>query len=117
MDVFRTRTTLGSGRGPPYFPRVASWVEQDTGRVLNERGARGPDGFPELVAMTVDLIEEQGAPMAIMVQRDLVGDLLEPLAEAAGIALIRVGRLDGIDRARRILEEDMVDDDDDYPDA
>ncbi len=109
VDIFRMRSPVSDGEVRPYFPRVAMWVEQDTGLILEEEMAEGPDSFPELVLTTVDLIEDMGAPMAIMVQRNYVGDLLEPLTVAADIALLRVGWLEALEAAREILETDVRD--------
>jgi len=105
VEVLPARVRAETRQGRPYVVHLALWVDQ---------GARGmmryemlePDDVPRAVPVTThDLIGLIGAPEAVLVTREEVRSLLEPLLEGTGVGLEVVPRLPGVERARALVNE------------
>lgn len=101
IDVFRSPFRVGERDERPRYPHTAFFVEHRSGVILDHMLVESEDHRPELVDHFMTLIEDTRLlPGGILVKRDEVFELVEPISLKLDIELVKVEELSATDEAR-----------------
>jgi hypothetical protein len=85
----------------PYYPYVILWVEHNSGLILHHHLAKPTEWSSEFPEQFLELVENiKSLPQEILVKREEISKLLEPITYGLGIKLRNVKRLRALEEAQ-----------------
>lgn len=94
VDAFYSREPVREKKERPYYPLVIVWADHETGFIFAVELERQEEYESALVRKTLSLMERfKTLPAKILVRKDGVFPLLEPVTSVLGIELKEVRRL------------------------
>jgi len=105
VDVFYFLNPIQEGKNDrAYIPQTLLVADRESGAILAHELAHPSDWVGPFRSAMLSLIERHAVlPAALWVKKDLVFELLKPLAEYMGIALVRKKRLEQADAAHQAM--------------
>jgi hypothetical protein len=91
-------------QGRPFFPRMLICVDRNSNFILNFHLATPADYLSEFQDKVLETLEKTKAlPQRLMVQKEVLFDLLQPITDVLGIKLILAESLDAVENVRESL--------------
>ncbi|MFQ6083905.1 MAG: hypothetical protein ACE5WD_11205 [Candidatus Aminicenantia bacterium] len=109
IDFFYFPQAVKEKEERPYYPYVILWVDRYSGRILNFHLAESTEGVSELPEQFMKLVENiKSLPQEILVKKEEIFKLLEPITRRLGIKLRNVERLIALEEAQTTMFEFFI---------
>lgn len=108
-DVFYSREGVREKDERPYYPYIMLWIDHHSGFILNIHLAGPAEYAPEFMEQFLGILEKiKFAPKEILVKKEELLTLLEPITSQLGINVKKVRELPVLEEAQEDMFESLM---------